>query len=47
MKTQLPPVRPEPHTLHGLAAGEAGRPHSADWTIPQDWAAYTPAEHAT
>jgi phenylalanine-4-hydroxylase len=26
---------------HGLAAGEAGRPHSADWTIPQRWADYT------
>ncbi|MDM7456277.1 MAG: phenylalanine 4-monooxygenase [Tepidimonas sp.] len=37
---------PEPH-LHGLAAGEAGRPDSPDWTIPQNWAAYTPQEHAT
>lgn len=33
--------------LHGLAAGEAGRPDSPDWTIPQNWAAYTPEEHAT
>ena len=33
--------------LHGLAAGEAGRPDSPDWTIPQNWAAYTPQEHAT
>lgn len=32
---------------HGLAAGEAGRPARADWTIDQDWAAYTPAQHAT
>jgi phenylalanine-4-hydroxylase len=47
MKPQLPAAVSEPPTLHGLAAGEAGRPHSADWTIPQDWAAYTPAEHAT
>ncbi|TSE24817.1 Phenylalanine-4-hydroxylase [Tepidimonas sediminis] len=34
-------------TLHGWAAGEAGRPASPDWTIPQDWASYTPEEHAT
>jgi phenylalanine-4-hydroxylase len=32
--------------LHGLAAGDAGRPANADWTVPQHWAAYTPAEHA-
>ncbi len=31
---------------HGLAAGEAGRPTNADWTIDQDWAAYTPQDHA-
>ena len=31
---------------HGLAAGAAGRPHSADWTIPQRWADYTAGEHA-
>jgi phenylalanine-4-hydroxylase len=31
---------------HGLAAGTAGRTHSADWTIPQCWADYTAAEHA-
>lgn len=31
---------------HGLAAGEAGRPASADWTIDQGWERYTPAEHA-
>jgi phenylalanine-4-hydroxylase len=31
---------------HGLAAGAAGRPHSADWTIPQRWANYTASEHA-
>jgi phenylalanine-4-hydroxylase len=30
---------------HGLAAGDAGRPHSADWTIPQGWEQYTAAEH--
>ncbi|GHC91669.1 phenylalanine-4-hydroxylase [Pseudorhodoferax aquiterrae] len=33
-------------TRHGLAAGEAGRPARADWTIPQDWARYTATEHA-
>jgi phenylalanine-4-hydroxylase len=33
--------------LHGLAAGEAGRPDNADWTIPQGWENYTAAEHAT
>ncbi len=32
--------------LHGLAAGDAGRPASADWTIPQRWADYTAEEHA-
>jgi phenylalanine-4-hydroxylase len=31
---------------HGLAAGEAARPQSADWTIPQRWSDYTAAEHA-
>jgi phenylalanine-4-hydroxylase len=34
-------------TKHGLAAGEAGRPASADWTIDQGWDNYTPEEHAT
>jgi phenylalanine-4-hydroxylase len=34
-------------TKHGLAAGEAGRPASADWTIDQGWESYTPEEHAT
>ncbi len=32
--------------LHGLAAGHAARPPSADWTIPQGWSSYTAAEHA-
>jgi phenylalanine-4-hydroxylase len=32
---------------HGLAAGAAGRPAAADWTIDQGWDNYTPAEHAT
>ncbi len=32
---------------HGLAAGDAGRPDNADWTIPQHWESYTAAEHAT
>jgi len=31
---------------HGLAAGTAGRPASADWTVPQRWADYTAGEHA-
>ena len=35
-----------PAALHGLAAGDTGRPHSADWTIPQRWGDYTPQEHA-
>ena len=30
---------------HGLAAGEAGRPDSADWTIDQGWERYTAPEH--
>src|SRR5258706_8441390 len=30
---------------HGLAAGDAGRPHTADWTIDQGWENYTSAEH--
>ncbi|MDR6859558.1 phenylalanine 4-monooxygenase [Variovorax guangxiensis] len=30
---------------HGLAAGDAGRPARADWTIDQGWDAYTDAEH--
>ena len=34
-------------TKHGLAAGEAGRPQNADWTIDQGWECYTAAEHAT
>jgi phenylalanine-4-hydroxylase len=36
----------ETQARHGLAAGEAGRPARADWTIAQDWAQYTAAEHA-
>lgn len=34
-------------TKHGLAAGEAGRPASPDWTIDQGWENYTAEEHAT
>ncbi|MDB5828439.1 MAG: phenylalanine-4-hydroxylase [Variovorax sp.] len=30
---------------HGLAAGNAGQPQRADWTIDQGWKAYTAAEH--
>jgi phenylalanine-4-hydroxylase len=33
-------------TKHGLAAGDAGRPERADWTIDQGWANYTAEEHA-
>lgn len=32
---------------HGLAAGDAGKPANADWTIDQGWDAYTAADHAT
>lgn len=32
---------------HGLAAGAAGRPERADWTIAQHWERYTAQEHAT
>jgi phenylalanine-4-hydroxylase len=31
---------------HGLLAGDGASPHSADWTIEQNWSAYTSAEHA-
>ncbi len=31
---------------HGAAAGEAGRPERADWTIDQAWENYTTDEHA-
>jgi phenylalanine-4-hydroxylase len=30
---------------HGAAAGEAGKPDSADWTIDQGWENYTVEEH--
>lgn len=32
-------------TKHGAAAGEAGRPEKPDWTIDQNWDAYTTADH--
>jgi phenylalanine-4-hydroxylase len=32
-------------TKHGLAAGDAGRPARADWTIDQGWADYTAEDH--
>jgi len=32
---------------HGLAARDAERPSSSDWTIPQAWEQYTAVEHAT
>lgn len=31
--------------LHGLAAGDAAQPPSADWTIPQGWENYSAEEH--
>jgi phenylalanine-4-hydroxylase len=34
-------------TKHGLAAGAAAQPESADWTISQGWERYTAADHAT
>ncbi len=36
-----------PRLRHGLAAGDAGRPVSPDWTMDQGWERYTAAEHAT
>jgi phenylalanine-4-hydroxylase len=33
-------------TKHGVLAGDAAAPHRADWTIDQNWEAYTAAEHA-
>ncbi len=32
--------------LHGLAAGEAGRPEAADWTVLQRWGDYSAEDHA-
>ncbi len=31
---------------HGLAAGPAPELSGTDWTVPQEWKRYTPAEHA-
>ena len=31
---------------YGLAAADAGRPATADWTVPQRWTDYTAGEHA-
>jgi phenylalanine-4-hydroxylase len=33
-------------TKHGLLAGDKAQLHRADWTIEQNWPAYTAAEHA-
>jgi len=38
--------QPPTVSRHGLAAGEAGRPARADWTVDQGWEHYTPEEHA-
>lgn len=40
----LEPVTQAPK--HGLAAGADQQPERADWTIDQNWAAYTAQEHA-
>ena len=40
-------VSPSSTPRHGLAAGDAGHPGSADWTIPQHWDGYTAQEHVT
>ncbi len=43
----LPEIHPTaPSGKHGLAAGADARPERPDWTIAQDWARYTPQEHA-
>lgn len=39
-------MQPRQASKHGLAAGEAGRPESSDWTIAQHWERYTAGEHA-
>ena len=43
MPRQQPPQAAE---KHGLAAGTRGQPQRADWTIDQQWAQYSAAEHA-
>lgn len=35
----------KPNEKHGAAAGEAGRPERADWTIDQGWEQYSAEEH--
>lgn len=35
-----------PAPKHGAAAADAAPPERADWTVDQDWASYTPEEHA-
>jgi phenylalanine-4-hydroxylase len=48
MRGQLQRQDPPPvqdGSKHGLAAGDAGRPERADWTIDQAWERYTAAEH--
>jgi phenylalanine-4-hydroxylase len=39
-------MQPQRAPKHGAAAGEAGKPARADWTIDQDWDNYGAAEHA-
>src|SRR5436190_17221934 len=39
-------MQPQQASKHGAAAGEAGKPARADWTIDQDWDRYGAAEHA-
>jgi phenylalanine-4-hydroxylase len=42
----MPTLAPHSTSAHGLAAGEAGRPARADWTIDQDWHHYTAEDHS-
>ena len=39
-------MQPQQASKHGAAAGKAGKPTRADWTIDQDWDHYGAAEHA-
>ncbi|KQP44698.1 phenylalanine 4-monooxygenase [Pseudorhodoferax sp. Leaf274] len=46
MQRQRSEQQQETPARHGLAAGDAGRPARADWTIDQGWSQYTAEEHA-
>src|SRR5579859_4612389 len=45
MQRQIAQVAAPERQKHGAAAGEAGRPERADWTVDQGWERYTPEEH--